>query len=70
MSRCKYCGSNIYGPCSKSPSKIHEHHEDEKRCEYCGVSTFSTICTHSPTKRHTHGSRNDRRLEWNETAKP
>jgi hypothetical protein len=29
---------------------------DEKRCEFCGSSSYGSGCLNSPTKKHRHGS--------------
>ena len=52
-SQCRYCGSTSYGfGCPHSPTKKHEHRDDEKHCEYCGSSSYGFGCPHSPTKKH------------------
>lgn len=48
-SKCKYCGSASYGSgCMKSPTKKHEHIDDEKHCVFCGSASYGTGCMHSP----------------------
>lgn len=57
MSRCRYCDSKSYGSgCSYSPTKKHEHNDDEKACEFCGSKSYGSGCSYSPTKKHRHGS--------------
>lgn len=57
MSKCKYCGDTHYGVgCPHSPTKKHEHIDDEKKCVYCGGTHYGVGCIHSPTKKHKHGS--------------
>ena len=57
VSKCKYCGSTSYGSgCMKSPTKKHEHIDDEKHCVFCGLTSYGSGCMHSPTKKHYHGS--------------
>lgn len=52
-SKCKYCGSASYGSgCTKSPTKKHEHIDDEKHCVFCGLASYGSGCMHSPTKIH------------------
>jgi len=51
--KCRYCGSSSYGVgCPHSPTKRHEHVNDETACEFCGSRSYGTGCPHSPTKRH------------------
>lgn len=54
--KCRYCGSSSYGSgCIHSPTKKHEHRDDEKHCEWCGSSSYGSGCIHSPTRKHRHG---------------
>jgi hypothetical protein len=57
MSKCIYCGSTDFGPCSNSPHQKHEHSMDEKKCVFCGSSSYGP-CGNSPSKKHKHGSGN------------
>ena len=58
MSKCMYCGSSSFGPCSNSPHQKHEHSGlDEKKCVFCGSSSYGS-CSNSPFKKHKHGSGN------------
>ena len=35
--KCRHCGSTSYGSgCIHSPTRKHEHRDDEKHCEWCG----------------------------------
>ena len=53
--KCRYCGNLGYGSgCLHSPTKKHEHIEDEKKCEFCGSSGYGSGCQHSPTHKHRH----------------
>ena len=54
--KCRHCGSTSYGSgCYHSPTKKHEHRDDEKHCEWCGSTSYGSGCYHSPTKKHRHG---------------
>ena len=54
--KCRYCGSTNYGSgCIHSPTRKHEHRDDEKHCEWCGSSNYGSGCIHSPTRKHRHG---------------
>ena len=54
--KCRYCGSTSYGStCIHSPTRKHEHRDDEKHCEWCGSSAYGSTCIHSPTRKHRHG---------------
>jgi hypothetical protein len=57
---CRYCGSNSYGSCSRSPHKKHEHVDDEKHCVFCGSNSYGTSCTYSPFRSHQHGGTDDK----------
>ena len=51
--KCKYCGSTSYGlDCIHSPTRKHEHRDDEKHCEWCGSSSCGSGCLHSPIGKH------------------
>ncbi len=52
-SKCRHCGSTSYGSgCYHSPTKKHEHRDDEKHYEWCGSSSYGSGCYHSPTGKH------------------
>ena len=54
--KCRHCGSTSYGSgCVHSPTRKHEHRDDEKHCEWCGSSSYGSGCIHSPTRKHRHG---------------
>ena len=54
--KCRYCGSTSYGSgCIHSPTRKHEHRDDEKHCEWCGSSSYGSGCIHAPTRKHRHG---------------
>lgn len=54
--KCRYCGSTSYGStCIHSPTRKHEHRDDEKHCEWCGSTSYGSTCIHSPTRKHRHG---------------
>jgi hypothetical protein len=56
MSKCRHCGSSSYGSgCIHSPTRKHEHRDDESRCEWCGSRSYGSGCIHSPTRKHRHG---------------
>jgi len=40
MGKCKYCNSTSYGSCIMSPHKRHEHNDNEKKCVFCGSSSY------------------------------
>ena len=49
--KCKYCPSTSYGNgCPHSPTKKHEHIDDEKHCEFCSSTSYGNGCPHSPIK--------------------
>jgi hypothetical protein len=52
-----YCGTEAYGRgCSYSPSKVHVHVDDPKKCIYCGSITYGRGCPFNPTSNiHVHG---------------
>ena len=51
--KCRYCGSTSYGStCIHSPTRKHEHRDDEKHCEWCGSTANGSGCIHSPTGKH------------------
>lgn len=50
--KCKFCGSSVYGACTKSENKYHKHGSDGKHCIYCGSATVNATCTKSPHRSH------------------
>ena len=51
--KCRHCGSPSYGSgCIYSPTRKHEHRDDERHCEWCGSTSNGAGCIHSPTGRH------------------
>ena len=52
-SKCKYCGSASYGSgCMKSPTKKHEHIDDEKHCVFCGSASYGSGCMKENHRKH------------------
>ncbi len=54
QTRCVYCGSTAYGPCSQSPGRRHKHLADSRRCAWCGSTAYGP-CIYAPHGRHEHG---------------
>ena len=42
--------SNSY--CIHSPTRKHEHRDDERHCEWCGSTSNGSGCIHSPAGKH------------------